>query len=166
MRMEFVQEFHRKFGFKTLDQPGFLDDERMASRLTFLLEELVETATCCGQRLVCNEELGAKFIPMSPSSAMAHKDLEGALDGLIDLIYVAFGTADLMGFNHQCPLVPPDNGQWSVWQEASLRVQQANMQKSRVETGAESKRGTIFDVRKPEGWVAPAYDDILPDEVL
>lgn len=160
MRMEFVQDFHRKFGFETREEPGFLDPERMASRMNFLFEELSETAKACGMQFD-----GKKFSPLPPFRRMAVEDLEEALDGLIDLVYVAFGTADLMGFNNQCPLVPKGNGQWSVWQEAGMRVQQANMKKVRVENATESKRGTVFDVKKPEGWMAPRFDDILPPEL-
>lgn len=173
--MEFVQDFHRKFGFKTLDQPGWLDPERTQARLNFILEELLETASACGASLqaqVVRDEKGMPVGMSCPSfkmepmtKMMAKRNLADALDGLIDLTYVVFGMADLMGFNNRTPgndlltELP-----WTVWQEAYCRVQQANLAKVRVDSAEESKRGTIFDVKKPEGWKAPDFTDLLPME--
>lgn len=64
-------------------------------------------------------------------------------DALIDLVYVATGTALFMGI---------DPGQWEAGFAA---VHQANMAKVRAERPEQSKRGSIFDVVKPEGWVSP-----------
>jgi hypothetical protein len=38
------------------------------------------------------------------------------------------------------------------------------MAKVRVASSKESKRGTAFDVKKPEGWVAPNLDDLCEKE--
>ena len=67
-------------------------------------------------------------------------DLTKAFDALIDLQYVLLGTAHLMG-------LPFDEG-WDI-------VQAANMKKVRAVRPEDSKRGSGFDVVKPEGWVAP-----------
>ena len=56
---------------------------------------------------------------------------------------MAYGTALFMG-------VAP--GQWHAGMHA---VHSANMAKVRVANANESKRGSAFDVRKPEGWVGP-----------
>jgi hypothetical protein len=80
--------------------------------------------------------------PPGPSS------LEDAADALADLVYVALGTAHLMGL--------PFN---AVWDE----VQRANMMKERA-TGADdprSKRGHGFDVVKPEGFRPPNHTGII-----
>lgn len=72
--------------------------------------------------------------------AIQNKDLTKAFDALLDLLYVTLGTAYLHGF-------PVDAG--------FEAVQEANMLKQRASSPVESKRGSSFDVVKPEGWVAP-----------
>lgn len=81
-------------------------------------------------------------------------DLEGQLDALVDLAYVLLGTAYLQGL---------------PFAEAWRRVHEANMAKVRVERAEDSKRGSTFDVVKPEGWTAPDHSDLVkpvdPDAV-
>jgi thymidylate synthase (FAD) len=72
--------------------------------------------------------------------AVANKDMVKAFDALLDLVYVTVGTAHLHGF-------PFDEG--------FEAVQEANMLKQKAKSADESKRGSAFDVVKPEGWVAP-----------
>ena len=68
------------------------------------------------------------------------------LDALIDLVVFALGTADRQGFS-------------SIWEEAFRRVQVANCSK---EVGPNTKRGSFaIDLKKPEGWKAPNFDDLL-----
>jgi len=68
----------------------------------------------------------------------AHRDhdLVKIADALADLVYVAVGTAHMMG-------IPFD--------EVFRVVHAANMQKLRGMT----KRGMVYDAVKPEGWVGP-----------
>lgn len=73
-------------------------------------------------------------------------DLHGQFDALIDLVYVTLGTAYLQGFNFPAG--------WN-------RVQHANMQKVRALRTSDSKRGSIYDVVKPEGWTAPDLSDLI-----
>jgi len=70
-------------------------------------------------------------------------DRIGAFDALLDLAYVTYGTALYLG-------ISPEK-----WNAGMAAVQGANMSKVRVQRAEESKRGSTFDVRKPEGWVAP-----------
>jgi predicted HAD superfamily Cof-like phosphohydrolase len=63
-------------------------------------------------------------------------NMTGAVDGLLDTIYVALGTLYMMNV--------PVEACWSL-------VQQANMAKVRGVT----KRGNAIDAVKPEGWVGP-----------
>lgn len=116
-----VQEFHEKFGLplgKDDQLTGNID--AMAFRLKFLKEELDEL-----------------------EEALAEGNRTKAFDALLDLAYVAYGTALFMGV---------DPGQWHAGMHA---VHSANMAKIRVANAGESKRGSAFDVRKPEGWVGP-----------
>lgn len=75
--------------------------------------------------------------------ACEKKDLTEAFDALIDLIYVALGTSEF--FN-----LPFQEG-WDI-------VHAANMKKIRVYKESDSKRGSIYDIKKPEGWVSPNDD--------
>lgn len=112
-----IVEFHEKFGLE-YDGPPRLMNQKMADfRIKFLKEELQE------------------FI-----DSVEDDDLLGATDALVDLVYVAMGTAYLMG-------IP--------WEAAWNAVQQANMTKVRAEHAGESKRNTTLDVIKPPGWVGP-----------
>jgi len=82
------------------------------------------------------------------AEAAAEGDLEKQLDAIIDLIYVALGTLLLQG------LLPAFAPGW-------IRVQQANMAKVRTERVEDSKRGSTFDVVKPEGWKPPTHADLI-----
>lgn len=75
-------------------------------------------------------------------------NLADFVDGLVDLIYVAAGTMLMcMDVNRA--------------RACFLQVQQANMSKERCLREEDSKRGSTYDVIKPEGWKPPNYDDIL-----
>lgn len=50
----------------------------------------------------------------------------------------------------------------TAWQ----RVHDANMRKKRAEKESDSKRGSRFDVIKPEGWVAPDLRDLVGEDQL
>lgn len=67
-------------------------------------------------------------------------------DGLIDLIYVASGLLNLMNMPAQ-----------ALWND----VQARNMQKIRATKDNVGKRGSTFDVIKPEGWLPPRTKDII-----
>lgn len=118
-----ITEFHTKFRLSGASKPSPLEDEMSRFRVRFLGEELVEY-----------------------TSAVRQQDLEGQLDALVDLVYVALGTAYLQGFD---------------FNEAWRRVHEANMKKVRAERPSDSKRGTSFDVVKPEGWTPPDLSDLV-----
>lgn len=123
-----VQQFHDKFQVPLAAKPQLLDDETYNFRLAFMREEL-------------NEFVNAHY----------QNDLATALDSLIDLVYVAYGTAQMMG-------VPT-----SMWQEMWNAVQKANMSKVRATSADQSKRGTALDVVKPQNWQGPSaeHDEII-----
>jgi predicted HAD superfamily Cof-like phosphohydrolase len=68
-------------------------------------------------------------------------DLSGMLDALVDLVYVAKGTAAMLG-------VSPE-----TWAQAFDEVDRSQRSKVR----GVGKRGTANDLVKPEGWVAPDH---------
>jgi predicted HAD superfamily Cof-like phosphohydrolase len=79
---------------------------------------------------------------------LAHstKDLVGVADALADLVYVALGTSHFYGL--------PFNALFDA-------VHESNMKKARAASADQSKRGSTFDVVKPEGWVKPDLGIIL-----
>jgi len=116
-----IVAFHNKFELQQADFPTvILPDGLMAFRVQFLREELDE------------------FI-----EAIDTNDTMKAFDALIDLVYVAMGTAYLCRF--------PWVSGWEV-------VQAANMTKIRAIHADESKRGSQYDVIKPAGWVPPDHE--------
>lgn len=142
-----VVNFHEHFGFtesyQIPDTPDHIQDSAIAVlRMNFLQEELNEYAEASGMEFDAEE--GKWYRAVDPDET----SLARALDGLLDLQYVLLGTVHLHGFA-------------PVWDTAWSRVQQANMLKIRVENAADSKRGSTFDVRKPEGWTPPQFDDLL-----
>lgn len=124
-----VGDFHRKFGLHTSDDaPGPTgaenDAELINFRIKFLSEELEEF------------ELG-----------WDQDDHAQMADALIDLVYVAMGTAHLLGY---------------PWEQLWSDVQAANLAKERAASdGSNSKRGSSFDVVKPEGWTPPDTAAVL-----
>jgi predicted HAD superfamily Cof-like phosphohydrolase len=124
-----VGNFHEKFALdntthQDTGQRSPMDPELLDFRLKFLKEELEEFET-----------------------GMEEEDHEQMFDALLDLVYVAMGTAHLLGY---------------PWQEGWDLVQRANMAKERAAAdGSNSKRGTQWDVVKPPGWTPPAIGGLL-----
>lgn len=125
-QFEDVVAFHERFRLPNHNvRPlGLLENDVMEFRLKFLREELQEMAD--------SHDKG---------------DLLGFLDGLLDLVYVAYGTASMAGVSDRLWL-----GLWQLVQNANmLKVRAESQDDSYVKTG----RGHNFDVVKPNGWVAP-----------
>ena len=129
-----VGDFHEKFGLRRSDvmrlpgredtTPHMLDGELYDFRRDFMQEELDE------------------FV-----DGWRDGDLAKMADSLVDLVYVAMGTAHLMGLPWQ-----------ALWDE----VQRANMSKERAAAdGSNSVRKSSFDVVKPAGWMPPDIEGIL-----
>lgn len=132
---EDVRAFSLKMGQLVGDAPRLLAKRKLAERLNFVLEELRETATAGGL------ELDPQAISFVPGDAAP--DLFEIADGLVDLVYVAKGTALMMG-------IP--------WEACWDEVQRANMAKV---PGPSAKRGSAVDAVKPPGWKAPDHRPIL-----
>lgn len=138
-----VSLFHEKFDLKATDDPGHeLPEDLLKFRARFLLEELREYLNATGCMVVHLEDSNDVI------TGVGDFDAEKAFDALIDLCYVALGTAYLHRF-------PFDEG-WA-------RVQEANMAKVRAEGAddARSTRGHSADVVKPEGWRPASLGDLL-----
>ena|ERR1044071_83420 len=127
-----VGEFHRKFELPHLGDgrlPHLPAPDVWEFRRKFLLEELREA-----------------------DEAYRAGDLVKFFDALIDLNYVAYGTAHLAAL---------------PWAQGWAEVQRANLAKERAASAADvrSTRGHALDVVKPVGWTPPAIDRVLTDWV-
>jgi len=121
-----IDRFHKKFSFKKNNKIGIPDDAELVNfRTSFLMEELAEY-----------------------TNAIVKKDTAKALDALVDIVYIALGTAWL--FN-----LPFDK----AWKE----IQAANMKKVRAKDKT-GKRGTKFDVIKPKEFKEPNIERIIEEE--
>ena len=121
-----IDQFHKKFVFEKNEKVGIPEDNELVNfRTSFLMEELAEY-----------------------TQAITKKDAAGALDALVDIVYIALGTAWLFNLPFE-----------KAWNE----VQKANMSKVRAKSKSK-KRGTAFDVVKPKGWEAPNIDRIVEEE--
>lgn len=118
-----VRTFNERFGLPRPAKSTDLDDKLSDFRYNFMVEELEEynLANCADDR-------------------------ESQLDALVDLVYVAIGTAVMAGWD---------------FEEAWRRVHAANMKKVPAKSADESKRGHALDVVKPVGWVAPDLSDLV-----
>lgn len=114
-----VFAFHEKFGQIRHTVPGHLSTAKVNERVAFMQEELDEFR-----------------------EGVAENDLAKQADALVDLVYVAMGTAVMLG-------LPWD---W-LWND----VQRANMAK----VPGMTHRGTQMDVTKPPGWQPPQTQRIL-----
>ena len=121
-----IDNFHKKYGFEKNEKIDIPDNNELINfRTAFLMEELAEY-----------------------TNAITKKDAAGALDALVDIVYIALGTAWLFNLPFE-----------KAWNE----VQKANMSKIRAKDKT-GKRGTKFDVIKPKDWKAPNIEKIIDEE--
>lgn len=114
-----VREFQLKFDMLVGQKPRHLTARKLRERADFLAEELKEFR-----------------------EGVDEADLAKQADALVDLVYVALGTAASMGLPWQ-----------ALWDD----VQRANMAKQR----GVGSRGHLVDCVKPPGWVPPRTQTIL-----
>lgn len=136
-----IEDFHTHFGLDYSQSPRALPKDLEDFRLKFLQEEKDEYAA--HQRAAYDETTRP---PNDRDHVNYTYHLEEALDGLVDLVYVALGTSYLHGFN---------------FREAWRRVHEANMKKVRAQLDTDSKRGSTLDVVKPAGWGPPNHADLV-----
>jgi len=120
--------FHQKFDLDNAVERNHIgprkpSEELIKFRLKFLKEELHEL-----------------------EEGLEVHDLTKVADALIDLAYVTFGFAHVLGL---------------PWQELWNEVQKANMQKIRAIRAEDSTRGSTYDVIKPKGWTPPNLEEVL-----
>jgi len=139
---EDVRDFHRKFNQIANDCPTHLTKRKLAERVNFMLEELSEFAHAAGLEL----DDGGKELIFTPDGN-ADQDFPLQADALIDLVYVAKGTAAMMGL---------------PWRELWVDVHAANMRKELRPTPHRAAfQAPSAMVGKPEGWVGPKTEEIL-----
>lgn len=152
---EQVAEFHLKFELKYEGPPRQLPRDMELFRIGFMIEELAEYSQACGWLGIYHDLdlIHTRIKRMAKGESNWYtcelvEDMEKQLDSLVDLCYVANGTAYLQGFN---------------FDEAYRRVHEANMNKVRVESTdlTKSTRSSKYDVVKPEGWKAPDLSDLI-----
>lgn len=148
--MRDIANFHEKFGIAYEGRPRALPPELGFFRTKFMQEELDEYKTHRDELLDIfgNERATSKI-----DEERITKLLEEQLDAIVDLVYVALGTAYLHGFGR--------NRFYEAWR----RVHERNMAKIRAGSAADSKRGSAFDVIKPVGWTPPRHTDLVEDHV-
>lgn len=119
-----IKQFHEHFGLAYSGPPRDIEPYELSSmRVDFMDEELREYM-----------------------AGWQNRDLEKMLDSLVDLVYVAMGTAYLHGFD---------------FDEAWRRVHAANMRKVRASAETAGNRDHRWDVVKPEGWEPPFLADLV-----
>lgn len=116
-----VDDFLHKFQLKPCDSSSIRLMEKRGSHISEELREFIE--------------------------ASVNKDLHGMVDALIDLVYVAYGTASMLGLSEE------------QWNECFKRVHEANMNKYLDKDDTSHKVG----VKKPLGWQAPNFEDIMKE---
>lgn len=139
-----VYDFHQKYSLLNGVKPRQLTRRKLAERAEFLMEELDEFMKASGLQLLLTETHPLHHRVEVSIRDDWKQDIGEQADALIDLVYVAMGTAVMMGLPWQ-----------ALWDD----VQRANMSKVRGTT----KRGHPVDVTKPEGWVGPKTQEILDE---
>lgn len=139
-----VRDFQLKFNQIVSFYPRHLTERKVTERANFMLEELTEFVEGAGLRfrtlIPVNGEDNRCEIYIAPTGNQ--QDMAKMADALIDLVYVAMGTAVMMGL---------------PWKDLWDDVHRANMAK----VPGTTHRGNKVDVMKPPGWVPPHTEEIL-----
>lgn len=149
-----VEDFHAKFQIDYRGKPRVLDEQTSRFRLKFLNEEIAEY-----EKHMDAAHFELDKLTRSPQfqkdefafdrAAITH-ELSQQLDALVDIVYVALGTAHLQGLN---------------FREAWRRVHEANMKKQRAHSASNANEKLKMKVVKPKGWEAPKHDDLVEDHI-
>lgn len=148
---EDVRAFHEKFGVTpTTELDHQLPQPMQVFKIKHLIEELIgEYCRAVGYGVYILQEEDHQCPPVMQIVRMERLPAWNAaevFDCLIDLVYVALGTA----YVHRFPFT-----------EGWKRVHAANMAKERATSTEQSKRGSQLDVIKPPGWIPPFLKDLV-----
>lgn len=116
--VEDINDFIYKFGLDSTIVEASSNEEKLQvvlKRIEHLAEELEEIKQSCGPSRI---------------------DTVALVDGLVDLVYIAIGTVQMLGLNF--------DDHWKA-------VHYANMSKVRVNDPETHK----FGISKPAGWIGP-----------
>lgn len=148
-----VGDFHRKFDLPAFGtaRPDFPSTDALKFRGRFLLEELAELFEAMampGPAGALRAAAASLKVVDDGVLLVGAPDLHKAADAIADIVYVALGTAHLMGLPFE-----------AVWDA----VQRANMAKERASSAADprSTRAHSLDVVKPAGWSPPNHWDAI-----
>lgn len=133
-----IRDFHEKFGLAYDGPARALPLDLSEFRAKFGREEIDEY----------QDENDLAIMSETNDNADYTYHLSNVLDALVDQMYVLVGTIYLHGMQ-------------ADFEEAWRRVHEKNMMKIRVERAEDSKRGSTFDVVKPEGWTPPDHTDLV-----
>lgn len=142
-----VASFHAKFGQEYIGKPRMLPQDLHDFRVKFHLEE--------------HNEYHEEYDKLN--DAILRRDrrdiitaMEKQLDSLVDLVWVALGTADLQFGRDR-------------FHEAWRRVVKANMAKVLAADNPDAEdsgREVKYDIRKPAGWLPPDHRDLVEDNAI
>jgi len=142
----FQVKHHLPNAFEWNVGPREVDRDVLLFRVNFLIEEILEFIEGAGMAVAWDPIKRTFVVKYLPGKEMDHAKM---FDALIDEVYVAMGTAHILGY---------------PWQRGWRLVQIANMKKVRAQRdGSDSARGSSFDVVKPPGWVAPDIAGLLAE---
>jgi len=136
-----IRDFHEKFSLEYNGPPRQLHGDFGQFRSKFMAEELAE--------YLGFDDAEKKFFCDLAVMKSEWTSLEHQLDALVDLVYVAVGTAYMHGFD---------------FDEAWRRVHEANMKKVRAVKASDSLRGSTYDVVKPPGWKPADLSDLVSND--
>lgn len=175
--LEDIQQFHEKFGLAYDGPPRVLPPELRGFRARFMLEELHEfnvsntradtldalvdlhyvalgTVYLSGLQATMFDEnppLGGLRVYAIDQSIRAY-ELAETPEAAAEALWAIHWWVSALAFSHDFQ---------PIFREAWDRVHRANMAKVRAERASDSKRGSSFDVVKPEGWQAPDLGDLV-----
>lgn len=147
-----VYAFHVKNNIHYAGKPRALDFELLQFRLKFMREELGEFEAHGDQawneldKLTRSPEYAVGDFAFDNANFV--HELAAMADALADLVYVALGTAHLMGLPFR-----------TVWE----RVHAANMLKQSKSTAHTAEERIKLKMIKPPGWEPPRHEDLVED---
>lgn len=136
-----VLRFHQKLDLPVRDEVIIPEQGELQHRLDFMNEELDEFRRAYMLLYANDGSNGPRSMNIADKQAI--NTMANIADALVDLVYVAMGTAIQLGL---------------PWQQLWDKVQKANMQKIRE---LDNETGHKLGVKKPAGWNPPDQANVL-----